>query len=186
MGKNERGQLAPVRWFVRLSGPSAMLSKRRLSHAIGYLELGMLAEAAAELDRIPAAETDTLEFMAIRLAVLHEQKNWPAVRDLARELVGRNPTDAGAWVTWAYATRRAVSLEAAERILIKAEAQHPDEATIQFNLGCYASQRGDLQLARRRVDRAIALDQKFAEAAASDPDLAPLRAAEATDCQPGA
>jgi hypothetical protein len=34
------------------------------------------------------------------------------------------------------------------------------------------------------VDRAIALDSKFARLAATDPDLAPLRAADA-DCQPG-
>jgi tetratricopeptide (TPR) repeat protein len=146
----------------------------------------MLAEAAAELDRIPAPETDSLQFMGVRLAIWHEQKNWPAVRDLARELVRRNPSDAGAWVTWAYATRRAVSLEAAESILLEAEAQHPAEATIQFNLGCYAAQRGDLALARRRVDRAIELDPKFLASAATDPDLAPLRAATATDCQPGA
>jgi hypothetical protein len=91
------------------------------------------------------------------------------------------------WVTWAYATRRCESLDAAEKILLAAEAQHPAEATIQFNLGCYACQRGDLATARRRVDRAISLDAKFTAAAATDPDLAPLRAHEsATDCPPGA
>jgi hypothetical protein len=59
------------------------------------------------------------------------------------------------------------------------------EPTIQFNLGCYACQRGDLNSARTRVDRAIALDPKFSVLAATDPDLAPLRASNTTDCQPG-
>lgn len=80
-------------------------------------------------------------------------------------------------MTWAYATRRAESLTAAEKILLEAERLHPAEPTIQFNLGCYACQRGALAEARRRVARAIALDKKFIGAAASDPDLEPLRSA---------
>lgn len=163
-----------------------MLPKRHLSYARGYLELGLVAEAAAELERLPPAVRTGLEATAIRLAILQEQQNWPALRDEARRLVQLHPEEAAGWVTWAYAARRAESLAAAEGILLRAEQQHPAEATIQFNLGCYACQRGDLALARRRVDRAISLDADFSAAAATDPDLAPLRAGRATDCQPPA
>jgi len=164
-----------------------MFLKRRLSHAQGYLGLGMVAEAEAELQQITGAEAEQEEVIALRLAVLHEQRDWPAVRQLAAELVQRGVADAGVWVTWAYATRRADSLEAAEKILLTAEQQHPADATIQFNLGCYACQRGDLEAGRARVDRAIALDPKFKALAATDPDLEPLRAADGrADCQPGA
>ncbi|HVS53191.1 MAG TPA: hypothetical protein VHD62_12615 [Opitutaceae bacterium] len=152
-----------------------MFSKRRLSHARGYLELGLVAEAAAELDRIPAEDSAGSEVVAVRLAVLQEQKNWPALAALAGDFVRCVPGEAAAWVTWAYATRRADSLAAAEKILLEAEALHPTEPTIQFNLGCYACQRGDLASARLRVDRAVELDPHFAAAAAIDPDLAPLR-----------
>jgi tetratricopeptide (TPR) repeat protein len=161
-----------------------MNPKRRLSYAQGYLELGMVAEAAEELAKIPAPICDTNEVLAVRLAVLQEQHDWPALRTAAGEFARRTPGEAAAWVTWAYATRRAESLEAAEKILLEAEQHHPAEATIQFNLGCYACQRGDLATARVRVDRAIKLQPRFAAAAATDPDLAPLRAG-ATDCQPG-
>lgn len=163
-----------------------MLPKRRLSHARGYLELGMVAEAAAELARIPAPESASVEVVAVRLAVLQEQKKWPALAKAARDFVRHTPEEAAGWITWAYATRRAESIAAAERILLDAEVRHPTEATIQFNLGCYACQRGDLAEARRRVDRAVALEPKFADAASTDPDLAPLRAAGTTDCQPSA
>lgn len=152
--------------------------KRRLAHARGYLELDMVAEAAAELAWIPAPENETDAVVAVRLAVLQEQKNWPALAALAGGFVRRTPGNAAAWVTWAYATRRADSLAAAEKILLEAERHHRAEPTIQFNLGCYACQRGDLQAARDRVNRAISLDSKFAEAAATDPDLAPLRRAK--------
>lgn len=161
-----------------------MNPKRRLSHVQGYLELGMVAEAAAELARLPAPENAQTEAVALRLAILQEQQKWPQLRDAARDFVRRAPEEAAAWVTWAYATRRADSLLAAEKILLEAEELHPVEPTIQFNLGCYACQRGDLAAARQRVDRAIALDPKFTTAAATDPDLAPLRAAGAADCQP--
>jgi hypothetical protein len=152
-----------------------MQLKRRLAHARGYLELDMVAEAAAELAFIPAPQNETTEVVAVRLAVLQEQKKWPELSALAGGFVRRAPDNAAAWVTWAYATRRADSLVAAEKILLEAEQHHPSEPTIQFNLGCYACQRGDLVTAQRRVERAIALDSKFAEAAAIDPDLAPLR-----------
>ena len=141
--------------------------KWRLSQARGYLGLGMVAEA------------DQTEVLALRAAVLQEQSDWPPLEEVARELVRRQPTESGWWITWAYATRRNRSLAAAENILLDAERAHPREAAIQFNLGCYACQRGDLLAARQRVDRAIALDPAFREAAATDADLATLREADA-------
>lgn len=155
-----------------------MRSKWRISHAQGYLGLGMVAEAAAELDRIPAPERDGLTVLGLRVAILQERRDWPALRAAAGQYAHRAPAEAAAWVTWAYATRRAESLAAAEEILLQAERLHASDATIQFNLGCYACQRGALAEARRRVNRAIALDRKFAAAAATDSDLAPLRADE--------
>lgn len=144
----------------------------------------MLAEAAAELEHIPAPANELLTVVAVRLAVLQEQQSWPALAKLAATLVMRAPEEAGGWITWAYATRRARSLAEAEGILLAAEERHPQEATIQFNLGCYACQRGDLVAARTRVDRAIALDEKFAAAAATDPDLALLRGETPGDLSP--
>jgi predicted Zn-dependent protease len=154
-----------------------MQPKWRLSHAQGYLGLGMVTEAAAELEKIPAPDCDEPAVLAVRLAVLQERCEWPALRAVAAEFVRRAPGQAAGWVTWAYATRRADSITAAEKILLEAEHVHPQEPTIQFNLGCYASQRGALAEARRRVDRAIKLDQTFAALAATDPDLEPLRSA---------
>lgn len=152
--------------------------KWRLSQAHGYLGLGMVDEAAAELDRVPIEQAHESAVLALRVLVLHAKADWPSLMEVARTLVVRQPGEDGWWITWAYATRRARSLSAAEEILLRAEHTHPRGATIQFNLGCYACQRGDLIEARRRVERAIALDKSFREIAATDPDLEPLRAAE--------
>lgn len=157
-----------------------MQTKWRLSHVQGYLGLGMVKEAVAEFDRLSPAERATTPALALRIAILQEQKDWPALRDASIELVQRAPEEAGGWITWAYAVRRAESLLAAEEVLRIAETKHPKDATIQFNLGCYACQLGELDEARRRVKRAIALDASFKALAATDPDLAPLREAPST------
>ncbi len=154
-----------------------MQPARRISHAQGYLGLGMVAEAAAELDQLPADAQDTLPVLALRLAVLQAQEAWAPLRIAAARCVDLRPEEAGFWITWAYAARRADSLAAAQRILHDAERRHATEPTIQFNLGCYAAQLGALEAAHTRVLRAIALDGSFAALAATDPDLAPLRAA---------
>ena len=146
-----------------------------LSHARGYIELGLLKEATAELAQLPPDSIDGDEALALRMEIFRAQSRWLELRVTAGELTRRQPANADAWITFAYATRRAESLHAAEEILRNAELRHPREPTIQFNLGCYACQLGDLAEARRRVEHAIALDKDFRELAGTDPDLAPLR-----------
>jgi len=153
-----------------------MQTKWRLSHTRGYLELGMIKEAAAELDQVLADAREDYEFRVLTALVLQEQKVWPRLLPLAAALAREKPADASWWIMWAYAARRADSIDTAEKILLEAEGHHPQEATIQFNLGCYACQCGDLATALARVKKAIALDPAFLEAAKTDPDLHPLRA----------
>ncbi len=139
----------------------------------------MIRHAENELKSVRAEHADRTEVMALQLAIFQEKKNWRSLRRIAAELVDREPERPDWWVTFAYATRRAVSIEAARQILLEAEKHHPDEGVIQFNLGCYACQLGDLEEARARVGRAVEIDPGFNEARAQDPDLEPLRASEA-------
>ncbi len=161
-----------------------MLPKRRLSHAQGYLALGLLAEAEAEVAQLAGPDAETTEALAVRASIAQEKRDWPALRDVARELIRREGADVAAWVSLAYATRRANSVLAAEMILLQAEKLFPQEAIVQFNLGCYACQRGDLATARRRVAQAITLDPAYRDCAATDPDLEPLRASNPTGLLP--
>lgn len=163
-----------------------MLPQRRLMHARGYLGLGLLADAERELVLAEEGGAGAAAVEEMRLLLLHEKQEWAELRDFTRSIIARGGADAGVWISRAYATRRADSLAAAEAVLLEAENHFPAEPTIQFNLGCYACQRGDLATARKRVERAIALEPRFREAAANDPDLAPLRAADGTDCPTGA
>lgn len=139
--------------------------------------LGLNEQALEELSALPEELGCGEEAMGLRIAALNALEQWLLLQPVAAEMARKHPEEAAWWVTWAYATRRAESLVAAEAILREAELRHPKEATIQFNLGCYACQRGDLTEARRRVDRAIALDGLFRASALTDGDLAPLREA---------
>jgi tetratricopeptide (TPR) repeat protein len=152
--------------------------KWRLSHVRGYLELGMVKHARAELAAIPAEDAQRPEVIALRVAMLQATEQWRPLRKLAGELAAAQPTEANWWVIWAYAARRASSVKAADKILRQAEEHHPDDATIQFNLGCYACLLGDLAGAKARLVRAIALDSDYLKNACDDPDLQALRDAE--------
>lgn len=163
-----------------------MLPQRRLMHVRGYLGLGLLADAERELVLAEESGAEGAAIEEMRLLLLHDKNDWAGLRDLTGSIIARGGAGAGIWISCAYATRRADSLAAAETVLLEAEKHFPAEPTIQFNLGCYACQQGDLAEARRRVDRAIELEPRFREAAATDPDLAPLRAADGTDCPNGA
>ncbi|MBP7142666.1 MAG: hypothetical protein KBA71_12215 [Opitutaceae bacterium] len=154
-----------------------MDARWHLSHARGYLELDMLPEAAAELEALPKDRAMSADALSLRITLYQKRCQWRELTSASAALARQRPEDAGAWIIWAYATRRAQSLEDAERILDEAKSLHPKEATIAFNLGCYHCQRGDFDGAARLVAEAIALDSRFQELASTDPDLAPLRQA---------
>lgn len=70
---------------------------------------------------------------------------------VAKKLVEWNPDDPGHFVSLAYATRRAESIQAAHAVLKRAEGLHPNDATIQFNLACYEAQLGNLVQAKANL-----------------------------------
>jgi tetratricopeptide (TPR) repeat protein len=154
--------------------------KWRVSHARGYRELGLLKEARKELALVPENHAEESEVLAEHAALSQKTGSWKMLAAACQALVKRHPEDAGWWIMWAYGARRSESLEAAEKILMQAETLHADNATIQFNLGCYACQQGNLGAAHARVQRAIALDESFAILAQSGADLEPLRKITAT------
>lgn len=146
-----------------------------LDSAIGYLELGMYAEAEEELSLLPAPWQARAEVVGLRIEIARTARDWHAMADHSRRLIQNAPDDPAGWIMLAYATRRAHSVTGAEAILHTAAEKFPDEPTILFNLGCYACVRGNQEEARLHVRRAIELDRKFLALARLDPDLVPLQ-----------
>ena len=150
---------------------------KRAECAVGYANLGMVNDALDELDHLSpsmAADGGVMEF---RLRLLERVQRWADAAALAAKLASSHPNEARWFVAWAFAKRRSDSLETASKILSEAASLHPKDPLIQFNLGCYAAQRGDLTTAHRHVRRAIELDHDLEKLAHEDPDLEPLRQA---------
>jgi Flp pilus assembly protein TadD len=142
--------------------------------ASGYIELGMLEEAAKTLQEIRAEDESRREVLGVRLDLYMAARKWDLAAKFARRLVENEPGNAGAWVNLAYSIRRLEGLDAAEEILLHALSLHPRHAMIAYNLACYASVAGRSEEAKDRLRQAFDLDRSFRVVALEDPDLRPL------------
>ena len=147
--------------------------EKYLSHAQGWLALGKIDEAVSALDEIPATYQLMVPVLATRCECYLAARKWDVAASSARQLIEQKPDEPGFWIHLAYATRRAESISAAEKILLEANARFPDCATIHFNLACYAAQQGKFAEVAGYLERASLLDADCKPAALADPDLEP-------------
>jgi Flp pilus assembly protein TadD len=146
--------------------------------AIGWLELGNAVEARAELAQVSAAEQEHPDVLEVRWSVAAAQRCWDEGLQLAQTLLRRAPKRSSGWLHQAYALRRVPDggVQRAWEALLPAFDKFPKEATIPFNLACYACQIGQLAAARDWLRRTVAISGKEAVKAMGldDPDLEPL------------
>src|SRR5262249_34744431 len=105
--------------------------------AVGYVELGMFQEANDQLEKIDTFNRAAPEVLAIRIAVYQGLKKWELMREASKRLAEFQPNDIQWTISYAYATRRAESINAAKQILLNTESTFPKEAIIKYNLACY-------------------------------------------------
>lgn len=146
--------------------------ERHLTAAAGYLELGMAADAGAELDAIEPTRRDDWQVLALRVVVYQETAAWEPMRRTSEQLVTVQPEQAQWTLSLAYATRRCRSLSEARAILLAALERHPEESTIPYNLACYEAQLDHLSAARQWLNTAISMNARHQEMALADNDLA--------------
>jgi hypothetical protein len=149
-----------------------------LSAAQGWMELGDLVEARAELDRIPASLQNHPLVLDMRWGICAAENNWTAALGFARKHVLIAPDSLTGWIQQAFAVRRASGggLQVAWDALFPAMEKFPEEGIVPYNLACYACQMQQLDVARIMFKRALSLGEKsqFKRMALNDPDLKPL------------
>src|SRR6266576_6277171 len=148
--------------------------KQFLEVACGYAELGMYPDANAELEKIDPFNRAAPEVLALRIAIYGGLKKWELMAEIAKRLTEFQPDDPQWPVSAAYATRRAISIEAAREILLNAQSKFPKEAVIPYNLACYECQMGNLQSSKNHLKQVFKIDSKWRITALDDPDLQPL------------
>ena len=147
---------------------------RRLLAAEGYIDLGMYAEAAAELTALDPAFFALEQTLVMQLCVYAGLHQWEQAHELATAL-GKQDPENPQWAIWsASAACRLQSVEAAKGILLEALVSHPDNANIHYNLSCYETRLQHYRKAQRHLARAIQIDPRFKMVAMDDADLEPL------------
>ena len=144
---------------------------KHLKASLGYLELGMTQDAWDELEEIPAEERGNPVVLRMRLEIYRTMGKWIEMTEIAGHLVNVEPGQPDHWISLAWGQRRCIGIPEAESTLLKALEQFPKEATIHFNLACYASKKGHLDVARDRLKTAIELEPALRKTALEDEDL---------------
>lgn len=147
---------------------------KRMEPVAGYLALGLYQEAWDELDSLPVDLRVHDDVLATRIGILQHLEKWENARILSESLAKRNPEKVSWWLDWAYSLRREQSVHEARKVLLEAAAHHPDEATIPYNLGCYACVLGEMEAARKLLEMAFTMDESLRREALDDPDLDPI------------
>jgi tetratricopeptide (TPR) repeat protein len=142
--------------------------------ACGYVQLQMFHEANEELEKIDPFLRAAPEVLALRIEIYRGLQKWELMAELAKRLAEFQPNDVQWTVLFAYATRRAESIEAAKEILLSAKTKFPKEAVILYNLACYECQLGNLQSAQNYLQKVFNIDSNWRIAALDDKDLEPL------------
>ncbi len=151
--------------------------RRRVEYGRGYLELGLLEDAEAELDAIPEEEQSDLDVLELRVDLHMEMKHWERVVGTAELVCEQRPANERAWIAWAYALRELQRVVEAKAVLLRADVLHGAKCgVIHYNLACYYCLLGNLAEAERRLKRACILNSSWREVALEDADLRALRA----------
>lgn len=142
--------------------------------ALGYFELGLYEDALEELEELPPERQVSAEVLHLKSAIFMQMKKWTHLWETSKILVRFQPELAQHWIWHAYATRRVLNIEEAERILRAGLEKHPEAPMIHFNLACYCAQTGQLPAAREFLAEAIRIAPESRAMALDDPDLEPL------------
>lgn len=126
--------------------------------ALGWLELGLPAEAGEEIARISAEKLDHPDVLELRWEVCAAGRRWDTGLQLAVRLLEVAPDRSSGWIHRAYALRRVPGsgLAQAWDALRPAYEKFPKVPIIPYNLACYAAQFGRLDEAWEWLQRAVA------------------------------
>jgi predicted Zn-dependent protease len=144
--------------------------------AEGWLELGNLAEADAELKQIGQASMEHPEVLELRWKIHAARKEWEKSIVVSEALAQRKPENPLGWIHWAYSLHELKRTQEAWDVLAPVADRFPEEFLIRYNLACYACQLGHFDETRRWLKAAIKIAgaKPILTMAAEDPDLKPL------------
>jgi cytochrome c-type biogenesis protein CcmH/NrfG len=140
----------------------------------GYLELGMLDEAARILDEIDAKDRRRKEVLHAQLELATAAEHWHRAVATAASLVRSHPEDPAGWLVLARALTKTANAEYAEAVLTKACKWHPEIALLILDVAREATALGCFKEAKIWLKCAIHLQESVRSSALRDLRLKPL------------
>src|ERR1700745_630017 len=104
--------------------------KEFLNIAVGYTQLGMFLETNEQLENIDPFNRVAPEILALRVDIYRGLKKWNLMREMAGRLSEFDPRNLQWVISYAYATHRSESIDAARNILINFLPKFPQESII--------------------------------------------------------
>ena len=150
------------------------MSERSLLAAQGYLELGMVEEALAELSSVEPSFLHDPELLEVRLHVLMQAHRWEEVITAAEALLRVQQDALPAYIHGAFALHELGRTAEARDLLLKGPSLLRKDPTFHYNIGCYEAVLGNKAAALQSLRESFAMDKTFRDFAKQDPDLLPL------------
>ena len=148
--------------------------RHHLNAARGWLELGSVNEAFAELDEIAPESRAHLDVIKTRWEAYRAAKKWSEAIEIARGLTVMAPDDFDGWWMLSFALHESKRTQEAYDSLASVRARFTGEFVTHYNLACYLVQLGRIEEARPCLAKAFKLNPAQRVEALSDTDLQPL------------
>ena len=149
-------------------------NNRIFQAAQGYLELGMMDDALAELDSLPHGVQERVEVLHLRLFIHMQGKRWREALEVSQLVCRVEPEETPGFIHAAFCLHELGRTSEAKEVLLGGPASLLSEATYHYNLGCYDAALGNIEEAQAHLRMSFKLDKKFRELAKTDPDLRPV------------
>ena len=146
--------------------------EKRLLAVQGYYELGLPAEALAELEGIvdPGFQERT-DVLSLRMMLLMDLRRWADAFGSARMLCEREPHSAAPFIQAAFCLHEIGRTREARAILRQGPAALLRDAVYHYNLACYEAVLGDVEAAQSHLRTSFRLNPEMRESALKDRDL---------------
>jgi tetratricopeptide (TPR) repeat protein len=150
---------------------------RRLDASVGWIGLGNLKEAEVEIEQVASEFRLHADVLEVRWEIDGRQERWESALETAELLVESYPERCSGWLHRSYCLHELGRTLEAWNKLISAVERFPKEATIPYNLACYACQLGNLEQAQSWLEKAASIRGRRAikSMAVEDQDLVALR-----------
>ncbi len=154
--------------------------RAHLQAALGWIELGNLLEAEAELDKIPARARGHPCVLQVLWRFFGQARNWERCREIGLALTKLTPDQRFGWLHYAVALHKLNRTADARKVLLSVLNKFECNTTFPYYLALFSAKLGETDEARSWLEKAFSCAKDKAESdklklrAMAEPELQQL------------